>query len=153
MKRSIIKSLKELEDFSEKFLKNLKWDLAKPNSATLIQLSGDLGSGKTTFVQNIGKILGIKEKILSPTFTISKIYKIPKNKFTNKKNLIHIDAYRLGEKNSIQNIGLNEQLKNHQNLIFIEWPEIIKKELINKTEKKIQLNFKYISENKREINQ
>jgi tRNA threonylcarbamoyl adenosine modification protein YjeE len=120
MKKILIKNLEDMERFSRKFLENLEKNLPKENSAFLTELSGDLGSGKTTFVQNIGKNLKIKEKISSPTFTISKIYKIPKNNFTKKKNLIHIDAYRLGEKNSIKNIGLDEQLKNYENLIFIE---------------------------------
>ena len=148
----IIKDLKHLEVFAQNFLENLEQKNPSDFSATLIELSGDLGSGKTTFVQNIGKTLNIKEKINSPTFTISKIYKIPKNKFTNKKNLIHIDAYRLGEKNSLKNIGLDEQLKNSDNLIFLEWPEIIKKSLVLKTFKKIKLNFEHISKTERKIN-
>jgi tRNA A37 threonylcarbamoyladenosine biosynthesis protein TsaE len=53
----------------------------------------------------------------------------------------------------MKNIGLDEQIKNSENLIFIEWPEIIKKELEEKIDKnkKINLKFKYINENQREI--
>lgn len=154
MQKILIKNLKDLKYFSKKILEKLNQNFTSQDYALLIELSGDLGSGKTTFVQNIGKSLGIKEKINSPTFTISKIYKIPKNNsagITNKKNLIHIDAYRLGEKNSLKNIGLDHQLKNPDNIIFIEWPEIIEKELNQKALKKIRLEFKYISQNEREI--
>lgn len=43
--------------------------------------------------------------------------------------MIHIDAYRLEGKNESKNIGLIEQMQNPENIIFIEWPEMIKKEL------------------------
>lgn len=162
MQKKVIKSLEELERFCLGFLDDLKIvdqrNFASQNSAQVIKLSGDLGSGKTTFVQNIAKSLGIKEKVSSPTFSISKIYKIPKNSFTEKKILIHIDAYRLGEQNSIKNIGLDRQLEDSKNLIFIEWPEIIEPELSLLIQKKDTLpnqtkniNFTHISEGKREI--
>jgi tRNA threonylcarbamoyl adenosine modification protein YjeE len=117
-KKFLIKDLEEMEKFANLFLGTLQ--KREQNFAEIIKLSGDLGSGKTTFVQKIGKILKIKEKISSPTFVISKIYKIPKNSFVKKKFLIHVDAYRLGEKQSMKNIGLDEQIKNSENLIFIE---------------------------------
>jgi tRNA threonylcarbamoyladenosine biosynthesis protein TsaE len=155
MKKNIIKNLENLEKFSKKFLETLsekEQNLSEQNLATTVQLSGDLGSGKTTFVQSIGKILKIKEKINSPTFAISKTYNIPKNNFTKKKNLIHIDAYRLEGFRNLKNIGLDDQLKDSENLIFIEWPEVIDSELNLHTNKEaIKIKFKYLSPEHREI--
>jgi tRNA threonylcarbamoyladenosine biosynthesis protein TsaE len=126
------------------------YELENSPTATLVSLSGDLGSGKTTFTQYIGKSLGIMEKINSPTFVISKKYTIPKTSIFSKKwkHLIHIDAYRLEGSNESENIGLSEQLNNSENIIFIEWPEMIQKSLPKDS---IWLNFKYISEDAREI--
>ncbi len=54
-------------------------------------LSGNLGSGKTTFTQFFAKALGVKDIVTSPTYNIVKVYDIPGGEF------IHMDAYRLGE--------------------------------------------------------
>jgi tRNA threonylcarbamoyladenosine biosynthesis protein TsaE len=86
-------------------------------------LQGNLGAGKTTFIQGVAKALKIKQKILSPTFVIVKDFALPKN--SNFSKFYHIDCYRL---NDLQNYYLD--LRNNQNLkifIFIEWPERIKK--------------------------
>lgn len=139
------KNLKETKKIAEILIRKIS--ALKKNSATLITLSGDLGAGKTTLTQQIGEILQIKEKINSPTFVISKTYLIKNKKFPWKK-LIHIDAYRLEREEDLELIGLNNDLKNHENLIFLEWPEMIKKWL-PKNDIKIQL--KYINENEREI--
>ena len=48
---------------------------ASPNHATLITFSGDLGAGKTTMIQEIARLLGVREDLQSPTFVIYKIYK------------------------------------------------------------------------------
>ncbi|MBI2507243.1 MAG: tRNA (adenosine(37)-N6)-threonylcarbamoyltransferase complex ATPase subunit type 1 TsaE, partial [Candidatus Niyogibacteria bacterium] len=60
--------------------------------ALVLALSGDLGSGKTTFVQGFARGLGIRSKIQSPTFLIMRSYKLPAKSY---KLFAHIDAYRL----------------------------------------------------------
>jgi len=73
----------------------------------IILLSGEIGSGKTTFVKEFAKIIGIKQNISSPTFNIMKIY----------ENLIHIDAYRIkGDLSEFEDYFEN-------NYVIIEWPE------------------------------
>lgn len=143
------KTVKNLQD-TEKIARLLLNKIFKDDSnfSTLVSLSGDLGTGKTTFTQKIGKVLNIKEKINSPTFVISKTYEIKSKSFPWKK-LIHIDAYRLEREEDIELIGLKEQLKNSENLIFLEWPEMIEKWLPKKNRFKVIL--KYIDENTREI--
>src|SRR4030042_4363035 len=84
--------------------------------ALVLGLKGDLGGGKTTFIQGFAKGLGIKQKVLSPTFIIMRKFQIPKSKFqTNSKSqiskfktLYHIDCYRLVRDKEILDLGLKE---------------------------------------------
>lgn len=140
MKR-ISKSLKETRETAESFLKDLK----KGDTASIISLSGDLGSGKTTFSQSVGNILGVEETMQSPTFVIEKIYPIDYKGF---KNLIHIDAYRLEKEAELLHLGWNEIIKEPENLILIEWPERVVG-IIPQVAHKIY--FEFVDENTRLI--
>lgn len=84
----------------------------------LVLLDGDLGAGKTTLTSGMAQCLGIKEKIMSPTFNILKCY------FVKPMSLYHIDAYRL-EENTNRDIGLEEFIEG-DGLCVIEWPNYIK---------------------------
>src|ERR1039458_8847512 len=75
-----------------------------PNAATIVALSGDLGSGKTTFAEGIARTLGIEESVTSPTFVLEKIYELDGQKW---QRLIHIDAYRLKEAHELEALGWN----------------------------------------------
>jgi tRNA threonylcarbamoyladenosine biosynthesis protein TsaE len=90
------------------------------SKATVIALQGELGAGKTHFVQNFGKVVGVKDNITSPTFVIMNIYPIDWKGF---KKLIHIDAYRLEKEEELTNLGWQELIEDPENIIFIEWPE------------------------------
>lgn len=82
----------------------------------VLTLSGDLGAGKTTLTKSIGKGLGIKDEINSPTFNILKCY------FNEPISLFHIDAYRLEDVRPEQkDIGLEEVIEGN-GLAVIEWP-------------------------------
>lgn len=134
--------MKNLISNSEKETKKFAENLAKKISG-VVALIGELGAGKTTFVQGFAKGIGIKEKIISPTFVLIKQHKIPKP----KKTLFHIDLYRL-EKPSVLELGLKDLFKDPNNLILIEWAEKIKKSLPKNT---TFIEFKSLGENKREI--
>ena len=88
--------------------------------ATVVVLQGELGSGKTAFAKALGKMMGINEHIVSPTFVIMKSYNIDWKGF---KKLIHVDAYRIESESELLNLGWNELVENPQHLILIEWPE------------------------------
>jgi len=88
--------------------------------ATLVTLSGELGAGKTTFVQAAAEALGVTDTVTSPTFVIEKIYLLEKQKFSR---LIHIDAYRLKSAHELEALGWKDLLADSHNLILIEWPE------------------------------
>ncbi len=85
----------------------------------VIALVGDLGAGKTTFTKGIGKALGIKRVINSPTFTIMKIYDTTHKEI---KKLYHLDVYRL--ENSDSDFELEEYFYM-DGLTVIEWAHII----------------------------
>ncbi len=88
----------------------------------IICLHGDLGAGKTTMTQIIGKSLGVTEIINSPTFVIKKIYQTTDDVF---KTLIHMDAYRLEGEQNLDVFRLDQDFTSTNTLMIIEWPEII----------------------------
>ncbi len=92
---------------------------AKGAGPYILSLHGDLGSGKTTFTQTLGKLLGVKEVITSPTFVIMKIYDCDQY----FKTLVHIDAYRLESPKELSVLGFSEVLKMPDTIICIEWAE------------------------------
>lgn len=118
----------------------------------MIALYGELGSGKTTFVQGLAKGLGVKQRIISPTFIIIRTYKLKsqnsnrKTTTQNSKLFYHIDLYRIV--NDIKGLGLEEILENPQNVVAIEWAERLG-DLLPK--ERWDLYFKYLDEEKRKI--
>lgn len=115
--------------------------------AFIVGLEGDLGSGKTTFLQGFAKGLGIKEKILSPTFVILKKFKITKTKSTFQ-NFFHIDCYRIQKPKEILDLGFKEIISDSKNIVVIEWADKIKEIL---SQKITLIKFKFINKNKREL--
>lgn len=116
------------EEESKKLAKRLIQNLLKNHKegSIVVELVGDLGAGKTTFMKGIGEELGIVEDIISPTFLIQRNYEIPNGKF---KNLIHIDAYRIEKEEELKAIHFEEYANSPENIIFIEWPANLKKDL------------------------
>lgn len=88
----------------------------------IVALHGNLGAGKTTLTQNIAKLFSIQEQIQSPTFVIQKNYKLTDQAFGS---LVHIDAYRIEDEKEMEQLNINETLKQKNSLIIIEWPEQI----------------------------
>ena len=125
--------------------------LPQKKSALIIALSGDLGAGKTTFVQGFAKGLGIKEKITSPTFVLLKKFQIRKNSRSNSQKfarLFHIDCYRIRKPEEILNIGFKEIISEPKNIIAIEWVEKIEKILPKNI---IKIKFDFDNKNTRKI--
>lgn len=90
------------------------------DKATVLAFYGELGAGKTTLAKEVAKQLGVKERVISPTFVIMKIYKTKDKKF---KKLVHIDAYRLKNSQELLTLGWAEIIKDKFNFIIVEWPE------------------------------
>jgi len=117
----------------------------KLKRAFVLGLVGDLGGGKTTFLQGFAKGLGIKEKILSPTFVILKKFKVKSLGF---KVFYHIDCYRIEKPKEILDLGFKEIVSDPKNIVAIEWADRIKKILPKKI---LILKFDFINRNQREI--
>ena len=96
-------------------------------NAIVLALTGQLGAGKTTFVQQLGSLLSIANKINSPTFNIMKIYEVENN--ANFKFLVHLDVYRLDSVDELRPLHFNQYLEDLQFLTVIEWADKIKEVL------------------------
>lgn len=123
----------------------LEKESINPKQAFIIALEGDLGSGKTTFIQGLAQGLKIKENILSPTFVIQKFFFL---QLKNFKNFYHIDAYRLKNPEELLELGFADLIGNPENLIAIEWADKIKKLLPRNI---FKIEFINLGKNKRKI--
>lgn len=141
-KTSVTKSFEET--------RQLGFDFAdKSKKSNIFALYGDLGSGKTTFVQGLARGLGIQRRIISPSFIIVRSYKISfKIQDVRFKNFYHVDLYRIGDEKEVIDLGLMELVNNPENLVAIEWPDKIENVL---PDKRINVYFEFIEENKRKI--
>ncbi|MDO8504367.1 MAG: tRNA (adenosine(37)-N6)-threonylcarbamoyltransferase complex ATPase subunit type 1 TsaE [Candidatus Liptonbacteria bacterium] len=130
-------SAAETKHFAKKLaIKVLKEKPGK--TAAVLAFSGDLGSGKTTFVQGFFKGLGIKSRAVSPTFIIFRRHRIPapksyKLQVSRYKFIYHMDAYRIKDTKALRHLGFKEILADPQNILLVEWAENIKKALPKKS--------------------
>lgn len=92
----------------------------KKEGAMILALSGELGAGKTTFVQTLARELGVTEQVQSPTYVLMKSYPIA---FEHWNTLVHIDAYRLQTPEEFLTLRPQEFLSNPHALVVVEWPE------------------------------
>ena len=120
----------------------LLFSLAPQSSATVVGLYGELGAGKTSFVQALAKILGVSQNVTSPTFVIEKIYKLDNSKLNNGRfnRLIHIDAYRLKDSRELKALDWDTIVSDPKNLIVIEWADTVE-DILPKDTKKIYLSI------------
>ena len=95
--------------------------------AVVFGLKGDLGSGKTTFLQGFAQGLKIKRRISSPTFVIFRKYAI-RDKSLNRMGhfyFFHFDCYRLKGLKEINYLGFEDIIRDKKNIVTVEWPERI----------------------------
>ena len=84
---------------------------------TVICLDGDLGAGKTLFVQNLAASLGVQGEVTSPTFNLMNLYE------DGRRPLVHFDLYRLEQEYELDEIGFYDYVENPDGLVLIEWAE------------------------------
>ena len=111
----------------------------------IVELVGDLGAGKTTFMKGVGEFFEVSEEIVSPTFLIQRNYEIQKE--GSFKRLIHIDAYRIEKIEELETIGWQNYSTDPANIIFIEWPANMRTDLVGAH----RIEFAHIGENERKI--
>ncbi|MDO8572771.1 MAG: tRNA (adenosine(37)-N6)-threonylcarbamoyltransferase complex ATPase subunit type 1 TsaE [bacterium] len=139
------KDIKDTEKFAAQFIREISKQ-KKQLGATVVGLSGELGSGKTAFVKGVAQALGVKNTVTSPTFVLEKIYTLPPGKEFSK--LVHIDAYRLEDKKELNALNWDEVIEDSKILILIEWPECVKGALPKDA---MRIEFRFVSEHTREI--
>lgn len=122
-----IRSEQEMLEFGRSFADKVKRPM-------VIELIGDVGAGKTTFVRGLAEGLGVSEPVTSPSFTISKVYALP-----DGGNLIHYDFYRLPEPGLMVE-DLAENLKNDANVVVIEWSKSVEN-FLPKDRTKIEIRY------------
>jgi len=117
--------------------------------AVVLGLIGDLGGGKTTFLQGFASGLGVREKILSPTFVIMKRFKTL-SKRQREGNIIfcHMDCYRLKNGKDAVALGIKNMLSGPKNIIAIEWADKIKSVVPKNA---IEIRFFFIDQKTRKI--
>lgn len=152
MKKFVSSNLEESKKISRNFAEEILSGKirGKENGALVLALTGDLGSGKTTFARNFAEALGIKEKIKSPTFIIFRKSKIGNKGWREKgfENFYHFDVYRVNNEKEILNLGWEEIIKNPENIVLVEWADKIEKILPNN---RVKINFKHLKRDKREV--
>lgn len=118
---TLVYTQSELDKVAKKILTHAG-ESSVSDKATILALSGNLGAGKTTLVQELALAMGVKEQVTSPTFVVMKQYQVTHPVFLE---LIHIDAYRIEKEEEMTVLGFSNLLKNPDTLICIEWPEKI----------------------------
>ena len=127
-----IKNPAETEGLGEKLAKKL-------NSGVFIALTGDLGAGKTVFVKGLAKGLNVKERVVSPTYTIMCQY-------FGDKMLCHFDLYRITE-DDCYNMGFDDFFFDENVISAVEWSE----RLTDLPDKMIRVNIEKTGELSRTI--
>lgn len=155
MKNYLTNSSLKTKNLGSNFAKQLK-------SGDVVLLYGDLGAGKTTFVQGVAQGLGITDRILSPTFVLIRQYEIPrpspllKGEGDDRKssrqartiNLYHVDLYRIEKQMEIEGLGLEEVVNEDGSIAVIEWADRLSD---FKHEQGYKIWFKYLGKDKRGI--
>jgi len=137
MKEHILKSEEETRKLAAKFAATLV-------GGEVVELIGDLGSGKTTFVRGVVDALGSKVKVKSPTFTILNEYPVDGKTI---KRIAHLDLYRFNDPVQLEALALDDY-KRADTIIFIEWPDIFEEPMITAQHK---IHFEFVDETTRKI--
>jgi tRNA threonylcarbamoyladenosine biosynthesis protein TsaE len=111
-------TLEDLQAEAARFAQTLT---PHPTRAVIVALSGDLGAGKTSFVQGLAQELGCVEHVTSPTFILERVYPL-QGPFTR---LAHYDAYRLETPEALRPLGFFERMQEQGTLVVLEWPEVV----------------------------
>ncbi len=132
----ISKSTKETEAFAKKIAK-------KSKNIRVFYLYGDLGSGKTIFTKAFVEELGVEKfHVKSPTYTYIREYKL------KDKSIYHIDLYRIEAIDELLFQEIEELIENPSSILIIEWADKLESKL---NAKNLDIYFKYLDENQREI--
>lgn len=106
-----IETLSQIEGVAKQFL-------SYNSDVNVFAIFGEMGAGKTTFIKALCKVLGVKDEVTSPTFTLINEYS-----GAGQTAICHADLYRLESQRELMEIGLEEYLYG-SHICFIEWPQL-----------------------------
>jgi len=99
-------------------LNRVATQILKEANSKYILFSGEMGTGKTTLIKELVKLLGSENKVSSPTFSLVNEYE------GENDDIYHFDFYRIDDEIEAYDMGFEDYL-DHQHYVFIEWPEKI----------------------------
>lgn len=122
-----IVSLDQLDNFAKNLLRDWAELVNIYHQATVVGIEGELGAGKTTLVQALGRALGVKEPITSPTFVFWKRYPVQDSGRrvlpVPWRQLYHFDLYRLDKMKELESLNWQTVINEPGALVLVEWPE------------------------------
>lgn len=136
--KRMIHNLSELEELWKQVVPEFK-------DKCILLLSGDVGAGKTTSVQMIAKILGVKD-VQSPSFAIHLRYEGPQG-----QSMDHIDLYRLNDDDDLESSGFWDIFSQDKSLVIIEWADRLNIDYLPLNWQKISVAFTKLADGNREI--
>ncbi|UXR63605.1 tRNA (adenosine(37)-N6)-threonylcarbamoyltransferase complex ATPase subunit type 1 TsaE [Bdellovibrio bacteriovorus] len=134
----IIKNLEELKAFWQEFLPHL-------NDRCILLMSGDVGAGKTTSVQMMASVLGMRD-VQSPSFAIHLRYENAAGKAMD-----HLDLYRLKDDDDLESSGFWDLFAQKNSLIVIEWANRLDFDYLPLNWQRIEVVFEKLSDTERKI--
>jgi len=133
-----VENTDELKEFWQEFLPHIQ-----PRCVLL--LSGDVGAGKTTSVQMIAEILGMKD-VQSPSFAIHLRYEN-----ADGRSLDHLDLYRLKDDDDLESSGFWDLFSEPEGLVVIEWAQRLNYDFLPLNWQKIEVKFEKLNGTRRKI--
>ncbi len=113
-----IKNVRETATLAKAFaLELLRTKLGR--TASVVGLVGELGAGKTLFVKSFMRTIGVRQKLISPTFILMRSFPLKGPRY---HRAYHIDAYRTNGL-GLKKLGVADVIKNPKNIVLIEWAD------------------------------
>lgn len=135
-----IEHLESLPQYSHELLETF------PNTR-VFAFTGEVGAGKTTFIQSLCKQLGVTSAVTSPTFALVNEYPYTDAASGLPQSVYHLDLYRLRSIEEALEIGVEDYLYS-QKYCFVEWPELIEQLLPEDT---VWIHFEILSDSQRKM--
>lgn len=110
----------------------------------MIELIGELGSGKTTFVRGVVEALGSNTRVKSPTFTVMNEYPVEHDAI---KRVVHLDLYRFKTPQELEALELDDYIAE-DSVVFVEWPNIFDVPIFEDAKR---IEFTFVDEKTRKI--
>lgn len=138
------KSSKETKNLAKKVAKALR-------PGDVVALNGDLGGGKTTFTKGLAEACGVAEPITSPTFMLSRVFKLTSGINSGSpaaSHFYHFDVYRLESSQELIDIGFVDIVDDKNSIVVVEWADKVENLI---PEDAIKIKFSFVDDKTREI--